>query len=155
MVCTEVVTACHEVPDVIGWRGAKSTLIECKVSKSDFKKDQEKLSRQNPNKRIGQVRYYLTPPGLLKEEDLPRGWGLLELNGLSVREVVKPLVIRKIIPIVSANELKIVLSLLRRAEIRGVQLTETLADRLKAEKRGRQVKKIKLGKLNDQPEHDD
>lgn len=125
-------------------------MIECKVSKADFKKDFEKLSRKNPNKRVGQVRYYLTPPGLLKPEDLPHGWGLLELHGLSVKEVVSPLRTR-FIPIVASNELKIVLSLLRRAELRGVQLTETLADRLKAESKGRVVKKIHLGKDNEKP----
>lgn len=148
VVCTETVTKCHEVPDVIGWKGVSSTLIECKVSRADFKKDQEKLSRIDANKRVGQARYYLTPPGLIQESELPSGWGLLELHGLSIREQVKSVRARS--PLIAANELKIVLSLLRRAELRGVVLTETLSERLKAERAGRRSKKIVLGERLDE-----
>lgn len=144
VVCAECVTRSHEVPDVIGWKANRSTLLECKISMADFKKDQEKIGRQLLTKRLGQVRYYLTPPGLLTKDDLPAGWGLLELHGLSVKEIV-PATKSKLIPIVSANELTMTLSLLRRAELRGVKLTETLSERILAEKKGRVNETIILG----------
>ncbi len=33
---------------------------------------------------MGQIRYYMTPPGLLKPEEVPGAWGLLEVHGSKV-----------------------------------------------------------------------
>lgn len=70
-----------EIPDVIGWRGAgqMSILIECKTSREDFKRDLDKRCRQNDNS-VGQYRYYFAEKDLIKPEEVPEGWGLLECS---------------------------------------------------------------------------
>lgn len=73
-----------EFPDAIGWRGLTSWLVECKVSRADFRRDQKKLHRQPGAGGMGAVRWYLTPPGLLTPAEVPPGWGLLEARGTRV-----------------------------------------------------------------------
>ncbi|MGI0118284.1 hypothetical protein [Zooshikella sp. RANM57] len=72
-----------EEPDAIGWiRGGRdSFLIEVKVSRADFHADRKKFFRQHPEFGVGKYRYFMTPPRLLTVEDLPPGWGLLEVHG--------------------------------------------------------------------------
>lgn len=76
---------CKEQPDAIGWdfRG-RSCLLEIKTSRSDFFADQKKPFRKK-NKGCGRLRYYVTPKGLVKPEELPEGWGLLEVSGRGLR----------------------------------------------------------------------
>lgn len=70
-----------EIPDAIGFRcsGEASTdgsyMVECKASRSDFLADFKKEHRQEST---GNFRYYLAPAGVIKLEELPAGWGLLE-----------------------------------------------------------------------------
>lgn len=80
LVLTEFTCAAFETPDAIGWRISEgwSVLVECKTSRSDFLRDLKKPSRSNPEMRIGQERWYLAIPGLLRLSDIPEGWGLLE-----------------------------------------------------------------------------
>ena len=72
---------CHnsELPDVIAFTSRYSTVIECKVSRSDFLKDKNKPFRINANQGMGDYRYYCAPKGLIKPEELPYGWGLIEI----------------------------------------------------------------------------
>ena len=44
----EIVAVGNEIPDVIGFSSNGSTLIECKTSKSDFKRDKKKMFRSVP-----------------------------------------------------------------------------------------------------------
>lgn len=75
-------TYAWEIPDVIGWKGPHSILIECKTSRSDFLADKRKMHRQYSDLGLGHVRYYLCPIGVINIEDLPENWGLLwEKNG--------------------------------------------------------------------------
>ena len=77
IVITEMSDGVSEKPDAIGWRaGSETTLIECKVSRSDFLADKKKYSRQRLG--MGDLRYYLTPKGLISTDELPHMWGLLE-----------------------------------------------------------------------------
>jgi hypothetical protein len=70
-----------EMPDAIGWKRANhSVLVECKVTRADFLADRGKPFRAKPEQGVGSERFYLTPPGLVKVEELPVGWGLLELR---------------------------------------------------------------------------
>jgi hypothetical protein len=92
-----------EIPDAIGWlRSGISLLIECKASRGDFLSDAVKPSRRSgkagvsggpepsnaeppikpPRKTegLGAYRFYLAPSGLLHPDELPEGWGLLELR---------------------------------------------------------------------------
>jgi len=82
--------ASGEVPDAIGFRSsdpmAGSTLIEVKVSRSDFLVDQKKAHRQGPG--VGRWRYFMAPAGLIPVPDLPKGWGLLEVNSRGHVKVV-------------------------------------------------------------------
>lgn len=77
IVITEMSDGVSEKPDAIGWRaGSETTLIECKVSRSDFLSDKKKASRQELG--MGDFRYYLAPKGLIGTHELPNRWGLLE-----------------------------------------------------------------------------
>jgi hypothetical protein len=81
VVLSEQACVSGEMPDAIGWKGAcHSVLVECKVTRGDFQADREKPCRQKPEKGVGSERFYLTPGGLLRREELPPGWGLLELR---------------------------------------------------------------------------
>lgn len=86
-------TACTlhgETPDAIGWKSGCSILIECKVSRADFLRDRKKLFRMIPENGMGMYRLYLCPEGLIKPEELPKGWGLLWVCGKRISRVVAP-----------------------------------------------------------------
>ena len=68
--------AIREIPDAIGWRSNVSILVECKVSRSDFKADSKKACRDDGN-HLGDWRFYLVPDGMILLDELPEGWGLL------------------------------------------------------------------------------
>ena len=76
-----------EIPDAIGFNAYSSCVIECKMSRSDFFADQKKPFRTDGN-GMGQKRFYLCPENLIKESDLPQGWGLLYVDEkMKVKEV--------------------------------------------------------------------
>lgn len=70
----------YENPDVIGWRyhGHISVLLECKTSYKDFKKDFDKKARKLQG--MGNFRYFFAPKGVIPVEEVPIGWGLLEVD---------------------------------------------------------------------------
>lgn len=77
-----------EQPDVIGWTGAgHSTLLEVKVSRADFFRDADKPFRAVPGVGMGNRRYYVVPEGLVKVEEVPSGWGLVEAGRKRFRVV--------------------------------------------------------------------
>lgn len=76
----EVTAAANEKPDAIGWHPYKSTLVECKTSRSDFLRDKLKYHKRTPESGMGEYRYYLCPPDVIKVDDLPPCWGLLYLK---------------------------------------------------------------------------
>jgi hypothetical protein len=92
-------------------------LVEGKVSRADFLADRDKPFRQRPEIGVGCERYYLTPRGLLRTEELPRGWGLLEVNGREI-ERVKASAKNLRTEIGFQNEMNLLLASLRRVEIR-------------------------------------
>jgi hypothetical protein len=82
----------REEPDVIGFKhGGESLLIECKASRSDYLAEKKKpihrrlpprfaaLENRSSSNGMGSRRYYLTPENLITADELPQGWGLLEL----------------------------------------------------------------------------
>lgn len=75
IVCTSV----SETPDAIGWNYCHSCVIEVKVSHSDFVADKKKPFRSN-GEAMGNYRYYLCPENLIKESELPDGWGLIYVD---------------------------------------------------------------------------
>lgn len=75
----ELTTMAGEIPDVIAF-GSAVTVIEVKVSKSDFYADQKKHGRKTNFGGMGEYRIYCAPKGLLRLDMLPKGWGLLEAD---------------------------------------------------------------------------
>jgi hypothetical protein len=93
--CRLVITesGANEKPDAIGFTGDGSILIECKTSVSDFYSDRKKRWRKKPELGMGGLRYYLTPPKLIRKKKLPEGWGLLECRPKSIL-TIKPAAIQ-------------------------------------------------------------
>jgi hypothetical protein len=77
VVLDELVTAAVEIPDVIGWTSDRSIVIEAKTSVADFRVDARKPWRSTPAAGMGDLRYFLCEPGVIPQEELPEGWGLL------------------------------------------------------------------------------
>lgn len=72
-----------EIPDAIGWRPIRrggSVLVEAKTSRADFKADFAKPHRRKPETGMGVFRYYLAPQGVIRLDELPPRWGLIEAN---------------------------------------------------------------------------
>ncbi len=116
VVLYEFDASAGENPDVIGWAsGAGSVLIECKLSRSDFLKDAGKSVRRNPRAGMGQRRYYLCPPNVIRVADLPPKWGLLWVaNGqVVVQREARGHAARNLVA-----EVRFLTAMLRRAQIR-------------------------------------
>lgn len=73
-----------EQADAFGYRCTGhlqgSWLVEVKTSRSDFLADAKKPHRQNPELGVGRYRVYMCPEGVIKEDELPEGWGLVTVN---------------------------------------------------------------------------
>jgi len=82
------VTNSGEQPDCLGFRSGVSCLIECKTSRSDFLADRKKKFRLEQGLGMGDWRFMMTPRGLIKPEELPKDWGLLETDGKRVYKIV-------------------------------------------------------------------
>jgi hypothetical protein len=118
VVLSEQACVSGEMPDAIGWKKAcHSVLVESKVSRADFLADRSKLSRLKPEVGIGCERYYLAPRGLIRVEELPVGWGLLEVSGREM-ERVKASAKNLRSAIGFQYEMNLLLASLRRVEIR-------------------------------------
>ena len=117
-VLSEQACVSGEMPDAIGWKKAcHSVLVESKVSRADFLADRTKAFRRNPENGVGCERYYLAARGLIRVEELPAGWGLLEVCGREL-ERVKPSAKNLRSAIGFQNEMNLLLASLRRVEIR-------------------------------------
>ena len=86
IVLSEQSCASGETPDVIAWKGkCRSVVVECKVSRADFLADRAKHFRQKPELGVGSERFYLVPRGTVRDEELPAGWGLLEIHNRRIQ----------------------------------------------------------------------
>lgn len=113
VVAADLHTSNHETPDVIGFSGSRSIIIECKVSRADFCADKLKSFRKCEDSGMGDKRYFAAPKGLITVDDLPDGWGLLEIDERCVR-------FTKEATHKHANksaEVKVLTSIIRRLEI--------------------------------------
>lgn len=118
VVLSEQACVSGEMPDAIGWKKAcHSVLIESKVSRADFLADRDKPFRKNPELGVGCERYYLAPRGLIRSDELPTGWGLLEVCGREI-ERVKTSAKSLRSKVGFENEMNLLLASLRRVEIR-------------------------------------
>ena len=118
IVLSEQSCSSGETPDVIAWKGAcRSVVVECKVTRADFLADRGKPFRQKPEQGVGSERFYLTPPALVKCEELPPGWGLLELRRGRI-EVVQASAKNLRTVAGFRYEMNLLLASLRRVEVR-------------------------------------
>ena len=86
VVLSEQACISGEMPDAIGWkRSCHSVLVECKISRADFLADRGKRFRQKPDTGVGCERFYLTPRHLVRVDELPVAWGLLEYHNRTVK----------------------------------------------------------------------
>lgn len=146
---------CHfssEIPDAIGWEpDGWSILVECKATRADFLKDKRKAHRQN-DYSMGQERWYFSPPALISVDELPSGWGLIELHGDRVRKKLSPATyqsrsvssrsVRQTLfnSKITQAESPLLVAALRRS-------TEQLVDHLRADVRGVRVRKSPTSQL--------
>ena len=85
VVISEMVSACSEIPDAIGWKYSRSIVVECKTSRSDWRADKDK-PHCRAGRGVGSLRYYLCPRGVLRPEDLEGSdYGLLAATENSIR----------------------------------------------------------------------
>jgi len=118
VVLSEQACVSGEMPDAIGWKQAcHSVLVECKVTRNDFWADREKPFRLKPEKGVGRERFYLTPPGLVKIEELPLGWGLLQCRRDRI-EMIHPSAKNLRTARGFRYEMNLLLASLRRVEVR-------------------------------------
>jgi hypothetical protein len=88
VVLSEQACVSGEMPDAIGWkRACHSVLVECKISRADFLADRAKPFRQKPDSAVGCERFYLAPRDLIRADELPSGWGLLELYNRKIEMI--------------------------------------------------------------------
>ena len=104
-----------EIPDVIGFNSRRSIVIECKVSRADFKADKHKTHRI---KGMGNYRYYLTLPNVACAEDIDNGWGLLYATDKRIIEIKQSEYFAD--DGVKAREWAVLYSIARRLNLRGL-----------------------------------
>jgi len=87
MVVINELTSTHvsERPDAIGFKGGMSILIECKCSRADFLRDKKKHFRRDLEDGMGNMRYYMAPVRMIRVDELPPMWGLLEVYDSTIR----------------------------------------------------------------------
>jgi hypothetical protein len=118
VVLSEQACASGEMPDALGWkRACHSVLVECKISRADFLADREKPFRRKPEAGVGCERFYLTPESLVRKEELPAGWGLLECRNRRV-EMLRAGARNLRTAVGFRYEMNLLLASLRRVEIR-------------------------------------
>ena len=118
VVLSEQACVSGEMPDAIGWkRASHSVLVECKVTRADFLVDRGKPFRLKPEQGVGCERFYLTPPGLVRVEELAAGWGLLEMRR-GQTEMVKGSAKNLRTATGFKYEMNLLLASLRRVEVR-------------------------------------
>jgi hypothetical protein len=117
-VLSEQACVSGEMPDAIGWKRANhSVLVECKLTRADFLADRCKPFRQKPEGGVGSERFYLTPSALVRLEELPPGWGLLEFRRGRV-ELVRHSAKNLRTAAGFRYEMNLLLASLRRVEVR-------------------------------------
>ncbi len=116
-----VVAGCMFSPDALGFGTmGHSTLVEVKVSRSDFRRDLKKQYHVMPHLLPGTHRYYMAPAGIIPVEALPPKWGLIETYADLTKIVVQPVSFDE--PGVKTQEVRFLVAAARRWEL-GVPYT--------------------------------
>jgi hypothetical protein len=118
VILSEQACVSGEMPDAIGWkRACHSVLVECKVTRADFLADRAKPFRLKPEHGVGCERFYLVPAGLIRRDEMPTGWGLLELRQNKI-ETTQPSAKNLRTSVGFKYEMNLLLASLRRVEVR-------------------------------------
>ena len=73
-----------EMPDAIGWNAMPFRAgREQSVARGFSRRSRQAVSAK-AGTGVGCERYYLAPIGLIRTEELPAGWGLLEVCGRDI-----------------------------------------------------------------------
>jgi len=67
-------------------KGFRAVVYEVKESRADFKREIADMTKRAPWETLAHECYFATPPGLVKVDEVPEGWGLVEV-GEAVRVV--------------------------------------------------------------------
>jgi len=121
-----------EIPDVIGFGSGTSVLIEVKVSYEDFIADKLKPFRVDKEEGMGCYRYILAPTNVIQkildeegfEFSSDYGWGFLEFDGSKIKIINRSSDMTEKTSFMA--EKAILLSVLRRNKINGIQTTGEL-----------------------------
>lgn len=89
LIFSELKAGVDEKPDILAFGSHRSTIIECKISRSDFKRDQKKIFRSIPQRGMGRYRFYMCPTDLIKEDELPDKWGLIYVSDGGRAKLIK------------------------------------------------------------------
>jgi len=116
IILTEFCSYAKEIPDIIGMSHWQTTVIECKVSLSDFRADLKKEHR-NHKDSLGNWRFYLCPTGLIPLSIIPDDWGLLYCGEKQIKVIKQPVEHNE--PEIRQEEYQILYSIARRASLRG------------------------------------
>jgi hypothetical protein len=118
VILSEQACLSGEMPDAIGWkRACHSVLVECKISRADFLADCDKPFRKKQEIGLGCERFYLTQPAMIRTEELPTGWGLLECHNRKIK-LLQPAAKNLRTATGFRYEMNLLLASLRRVEIR-------------------------------------
>ena len=118
-VLSELTSCNHwgETPDAIGWRFAQSYLVECKTSRADYFAEKRKNFRLNYRRGMGNYRYYMTEPNIVKPDEIRDKWGLLYVYPKMVRIIKQPEFINRRYS--CYQEIPLLCSALRRVHLGG------------------------------------
>lgn len=70
--------------------GHRAIGVEVKISRSDFMREIDDPSKRAPAETLMHECYFATPKGLVRPDEVPEGWGLLEVSGAGLRRLKAP-----------------------------------------------------------------
>lgn len=74
-----------------GGRGLKAVAYEIKISRSDFAREIKRPEKRAFAESIADECFFATPAGLVRVDEVPDGWGLIEANKAGLRVTKHPL----------------------------------------------------------------
>jgi hypothetical protein len=72
-------------------RGLKAVAYEIKISRADFAREIKRPEKRAFAESIADECFFATPAGLLRVDEVPEGWGLVEANKAGLRVIKHPL----------------------------------------------------------------
>ena len=72
-----------EEPDIIGFSHEMSAVVDIRTKRSDFLRRRLAIE-DGDDTTLGNVRFFLTPIRMVRRDELPEGWLLLEYTGATI-----------------------------------------------------------------------